>query len=118
MLFRFASLAVFALSLLVPRPPVVAYSIPQNSAKQSSSTAPPKRPSTKSAPSAEEIADAKAKGLVWVNLSTHVYHKGGPLYGNTKRGKFMTEDDAKKGGYRLAKDNEASSKTSSSSSPK
>lgn len=54
-------------------------------------------------PTVQEIADAKAKGLVWVNTSTKVYHKNGEFYGNTKHSKFMTEDDAKKAGYRAAK---------------
>ena len=65
----------------------------------------PTKPSS-SAPTQQQIADAKAKGLVWVNTNTHVYHKDGQLYGTTKRGKFMTEDDAKKAGYRLAADSE------------
>ena len=56
------------------------------------------------APTAQEIADAKAKGMVWVNTSTKVYHKEGAFYGTTKKGKFMTEDDAKKAGYRAAKE--------------
>ena len=56
------------------------------------------------APSAQEIADAKAKGLVWVNTSTKVYHKGGQFYGATKHGKFMTEDEAKKAGFNAAKE--------------
>ena len=44
------------------------------------------------------------KGMVWVNTSTKVYHKeGDPYYGNTKNGKFMTEEDAIKAGYHLAK---------------
>jgi hypothetical protein len=55
------------------------------------------------APSDKEIADAQSKGLVWVNMSTKVYHKDGQFYGKTKQGKFMTEADAQKAGYRLAK---------------
>jgi hypothetical protein len=55
------------------------------------------------APSDSEIADAKTKGMVWVNTSSKIYHKEGKFYGKTKRGKFMSEDDAKKAGYREAK---------------
>ena len=56
------------------------------------------------APTEKEVADAKAKGLVWVNLNSGVYHKGGDFYGKTKSGKFMTEDEAKKAGHREAKE--------------
>jgi len=31
-------------------------------------------------PSDRDIADAKSKGLVWVNLGTRVYHKDGEFY--------------------------------------
>ncbi len=61
-----------------------------------------KRQTTKGRPSFQEISDAKAKGLVWVNTATHVYHKEGPSYGTTQHGKFLTEEDAKKAGYRIA----------------
>jgi hypothetical protein len=65
-------------------------------------------------PSSQDIADAKAKGLVWVNTSTRVYHKdSSSLYGKTKRGKFMTEDDAKKAGFRAANESGAPKKTAS-----
>lgn len=53
--------------------------------------------------SAQEIADAKAKGMVWVNTDTGVYHKTGQYYGATKEGKFMTEAEAQKAGYHAAK---------------
>lgn len=45
-----------------------------------------------------------AKGMVWVNTETKVYHKeGSRWYGKTKGGKWMTEEDAVKGGNRAAK---------------
>ena len=50
-----------------------------------------------------EIAAAKASGKVWVNTETGVYHKSGQWYGATKQGKFMTEQEAIKSGYRAAK---------------
>jgi len=54
--------------------------------------------------SESDIAAAKASGKVWVNTSTGVYHKDSDRwYGNTKQGKFMTEQDAIKAGYRAAK---------------
>ena len=56
------------------------------------------------APTERDIADAKTKGMVWVNTSTKVYHKEGEFYGKTKRGKFMAEDDAKKAGFRAAQE--------------
>ncbi len=67
------------------------------------------------APSAQEIADAQAKGLVWVNTSSKIYHKDGQFYGKTKQGKFMTEADAQKAGYRAAKDSAVGKKKPSPS---
>jgi hypothetical protein len=67
------------------------------------STAHKKTADATPAPTAQEISDAKTQGLVWVNTSTKVYHKEGPSYGTTKKGKFMTEEDAKKAGYKAAK---------------
>lgn len=55
------------------------------------------------AASDKDIADAKAKGLVWVNTGTQVFHKDGQFYGKTKQGKFMSEADAVKAGYHAAK---------------
>lgn len=43
-------------------------------------------------------------GMVWVNTSTHVYHKAGSRWaGKTKSGKWMSEADAQKAGYKAAK---------------
>jgi hypothetical protein len=90
-------------SLAQPAPAKDSKATKSSSAKASEATA---------APSDKEIADAKAKGDVWVNLASKIYHKEGKFYGKTKRGKFMSEDEAKKAGYREAK-TEASTKPKS-----
>jgi competence protein ComEA len=47
-------------------------------------------------------------GMVWVNTETGVFHKEqSHWYGNTKKGKFMTEAEAKQAGYREAKEGAA-----------
>jgi hypothetical protein len=77
---------------------------PASNAAPASTSAPARN--TKAAPtpavSDAEIASAKSSGAVWVNLDSGVYHKGGRWYGKTKSGKFMSEADAKKAGYREA----------------
>jgi len=71
------------------------------SARRNQPTA--KASSSNAAVSATDIAAAKASHKVWVNLDSGVYHKGGRWYGKTKNGKFMTEDEANKAGYKPAK---------------
>ncbi|HLH43194.1 MAG TPA: hypothetical protein VKV74_09425 [Bryobacteraceae bacterium] len=51
----------------------------------------------------EQIQSAKSGGMVWVNTDSGIYHKGGRWYGKTKQGKFMTEDEAVRAGYKAAK---------------
>jgi hypothetical protein len=68
-------------------------------------------------PSAQDIANAKSQGSVWVNLNTRVYHKGGDLYGKTKHGKFMNEDDAKKQGFREAEEPKTAKKKGAKKAP-
>jgi DNA uptake protein ComE-like DNA-binding protein len=55
--------------------------------------------------SSTETAQTPAeKGMVWVNLDSGVYHREGDRwYGKTKNGKFMSEADAQKAGYRASK---------------
>jgi len=60
--------------------------------------------------SASEIASAKAKGLVWVNLESKIYHKEGQHYGTTRNGKFMTEAEATKMGALASKSSAAKKK--------
>jgi hypothetical protein len=65
-------------------------------------------------PTDAKIADAKGKGLVWVNLNTKVYHMSdAATYGKTKRGQFMSEADAQKAGYKAAQEPKTKGKKSS-----
>jgi DNA uptake protein ComE-like DNA-binding protein len=69
---------------------------PAASAKKTSSTASEAAAGTPQQP--------PAKGMVWVNTETKVFHREGDhWYGNTKHGKFMTEADAIKAGFRESK---------------
>lgn len=48
-------------------------------------------------------ATAQASGDVWLNTGTGVYHcPGSQYYGNTKRGKHLSESSAIAGGFRAA----------------
>jgi competence protein ComEA len=59
------------------------------------------------------------KGMVWVNLTSKVYHvEGDRYYGKTKHGKFMTEADAIKAGYTKSKSPIAGQKSTSSDDQK
>jgi len=44
------------------------------------------------------------KQRVWANVESGIYHvAGGPFYGKTKSGRWMTEGEAIQAGYRKAK---------------
>jgi hypothetical protein len=47
-------------------------------------------------------------GMVWADTATKIYHREGhPSYGKTRSGKWLTEEEAVKEGYRAAKPNAA-----------
>ena len=77
--------------------------------KTSASPAAAAAPATTGATTAETVAKAApapggGHGLVWVNTETHVYHKEGTrFYGKTKKGKYVTEQEAIKEGDKAAK---------------
>ena len=102
------SLHMLALSSLLCAGLVLAQTTPATGSKTTTpapaaKTTTPKTPAAPP-PSSADITNAKAKGLVWVNLNTKVYHKSADKeYGTTKNGKFMTEADAKAAGARIAK---------------
>jgi DNA uptake protein ComE-like DNA-binding protein len=72
-----------------------------------SASAPAQKVQPKASESATGTTEARqppAKGMVWVNTETKVFHyEGDRWYGKTKEGKFMTEQDAIRAGYRAAK---------------
>jgi outer membrane biosynthesis protein TonB len=72
----------------------------ETKARPAATPAPPAR-------SAEEAANPPAPGgghgQVWVNTETGVYHReGSRFYGTTRKGKYMTEQDAIQGGFKPA----------------
>lgn len=105
--------AIWALSAALSASPAL---MAQSSAKMPAKSAPAAAPAAAAAaaalPTEQEIATAKSQGMVWVNTSSKVYHKDGAYYGKTKHGKFMTEADATKAGFKAAKDHPASAKAS------
>ena len=81
-------------------------SAPSQAASASSRrrSSPSSTPAANAAPSATP-AQGGGPGMVWVNTETKVFHhQGDKWYGTTKKGKYMTEADALKAGYRDSKE--------------
>jgi hypothetical protein len=81
---------------------------PKTSASASPAASPAAASPTPAKPAVTEPATAApaqggGHGLVWVNTESHVYHReGSRFYGTTKKGKYMTEQDAIKEGDKAA----------------
>jgi len=73
-------------------------------AKPAPSTSPAAGTPAASKPAAaQQSRPANSSSMVWVNTDSGVYHKPGTrYYGKTKQGKYMSEADAIKAGYRAA----------------
>ena len=64
----------------------------------------PKAPTVSTPAVAKPAVQPPGPGMVWVNTSTKVFHKeGSKFYGNTKHGKYLSEAEAIKAGYRESK---------------
>jgi Helix-hairpin-helix motif len=86
---------------------MVSGAAPASANATSPATPPPaSKPSSAAAsqPAPSASQGQPGPGMVWVNLSSGVYHySGSQYYGKTKSGKYMPEADAIKAGYRAAK---------------
>lgn len=79
------------------------YFKPQASASPAGNPAPARGAGAVAAANAT-VAPGGGRGLVWVNTETHVYHKeGARFYGKTKKGKYVTEQEAIREGDKAAK---------------
>ena len=92
--------------------PMVTASAPESSASKTESAGSKSEQSKSDSQAASALpqtdnataAPPSGSGMVWVNLDSGVYHREGDRwYGKTKRGKYMSEADAQKAGYRAAK---------------
>jgi competence protein ComEA len=88
-----------------PSTPAAAPAAPAPPASQPSTTSKSASKSSGTSTAQTEARVPPAKGMVWVNTKSGVYHtEGDQWYGKTKEGKFMTEADAMAAGYHASKE--------------
>jgi DNA uptake protein ComE-like DNA-binding protein len=84
--------------------PAAAASAPAPAPAPAPAASAPASAPASAAKNAPQAQPSPGSGMVWVNLDSGVYHKEGTrYYGKTKNGKYMSEADALKAGYRAAK---------------
>jgi DNA uptake protein ComE-like DNA-binding protein len=84
--------------------PTAPASTPRPSSDTPAKPSPPPAAPAASTNSSPSNGGSPGAGMVWVNTDSGVYHKeGSRYYGKTKHGKYMSEADAVKAGYRAAK---------------
>jgi hypothetical protein len=101
------SAAEKAASPAPPGPPAASPGARPTPKKAKAERARPAASPTPAGRTTEEAVNPPAPGgghhQVWVNTETGVYHReGSRFYGTTRKGKYMTEQDAKQGGYKPA----------------
>jgi hypothetical protein len=107
---------ILALAILAATPAFAQKTVPNPLAPAAGTgaAAAPAAPSAPAAAPAKPATDKAAKdkaapgvqapgggaGKVWVNTASKVYHcEGGKYYGKTKKGEYLTENDAKAKGF-------------------
>lgn len=77
---------------------------PATAPAQTPANTPGSPPPASKPPITQAAPPASVTATVWVNTDSGIYHKpGSRYYGKTKKGKYMTEADARRAGYREAK---------------
>lgn len=94
--------AVVTTGLVMAQAPAAAQ-MPAKEAKTAAKADVKMKAAVPAPPTAAQIADAKAKGMVWCNTTSKACHDSDDKYfGTTKRGEFVAKSDLASKGYHMA----------------